>query len=121
MDLLLQSINVPIDRNTGETLELLRDMMTRWKTTAELTRLRSVRGGPTGLDFGNSCVPPKFFAVEVSFDELLDAAERTRLKSLPTSFSLKAEEVDALRSAAAAILRSSQPFQAFIEDVKGTP
>lgn len=121
VDLLLQSINVPIDRNTGETLELLRDMMTRWKTTDELTHLRPDSGGATGHDSGNSRVPPKFFAVEVSFDEVLDPPERMRLKSLPTSFSLKAEEVDALRSAAAAILRRSQPFQAFIEDLKGTP
>lgn len=119
IDLLLQSISVPIDHNSNETLQLLRDMMARWKTTAELARLHENANGAPAQTTVGSGAQPKFFAVEVSFDEVPNAAERSRLKALPTSFSLKPEDVDSLRQAAAETLRRSPQFQAFMDDVRG--
>ena len=115
--LLLKSISVPIDRNSYETLELLRDMMARWKTTAELIRLRSAANGAAS-DVVQLARQPGFFAAEVSFDEVTNPTERAHLKALPTSFSLPSEDVDSLRRAAAETLRSSAQFQAFLEDLR---
>jgi NTE family protein len=54
----------------------------------------------------------------VKFDALDDAAERSYLKRLPTSFVLKPDEVDKLRDAARRILRDSREFQRLLRDLK---
>jgi len=120
LGLLLKSISVPIDRNSYETLELLRDMMTRWKTTAELNRLRSASSAKA-FDEPAATRQPGFFYADVSFDEVADPTERGRLKALPTSFSLPVEDVDSLRRAASETLRNSASFKAFLADIRQNP
>ena len=120
LGLLLKSISVPIDRNSYETLELLRDMMTRWKTTAELNRLRSASSAKA-VDEPAATRQPGFFYADVSFDEVADPTERGRLKALPTSFSLPVEDVDSLRRAASETLRNSASFKAFLADIRQNP
>ena len=115
--LLLQSLSVPIDRNSYETIELLRDMMARWKTNEELDRLRRVSQGEPD----KSAPQPRFFTADVNFEQIGDASERQALMGLPTSFSLPSDDVDHLRAAAARILRSSPGFQAFLEDLRSAP
>ena len=56
--------------------------------------------------------------VEVSFDALVDEAEKEHLRDLPTSFSLEPEDVDRLRKAAGKILQESDEFQALLERLK---
>jgi hypothetical protein len=56
--------------------------------------------------------------VEVRLDALNDAAERHELKTLPTSFSLKPEQVDHLKSAARQILTESKEFQRLVKDLQ---
>lgn len=103
VDLLLKSISVPIDHESDESLALMRDLMARWKRTGS---------GPV------PAASPKFFAVDVNFDDLPDVAERASLMAISTSFSLPSSEVDHLRTAAARALKTSASFQAFLADLK---
>ena len=48
--------------------------------------------------------------MNVSFDELADAAERRYLLNLPTRLSLSAVDIDRLRAAAGELLRGSPTF-----------
>ena len=106
LDLLLQSISVPIDRESDESMELMRDLMARWQKPA-----------PTSTAGTRA---PRFFVANVSLDAVPDAAERGRLLSISTSFSLPADDIDHLRQAAAHVLRSSPEFQAFLRDLAGS-
>ena len=115
--LLLQSLSVPIDRNSYETIELLRDMTARWKTNGELNKLRRMSKGEPA----ESEPQPRFFTADISFEQLTDASERQALMGLPTSFSLPSDDVDHLRLAAARLLRSSPGFQAFLDDLRRAP
>jgi NTE family protein len=65
-----------------------------------------------------SCGDIQFYFVEVKFDALKSEAERSYFKQLPTSFSLKPEQVDKLRAAAKRIVFESQEFQRLITDLQ---
>lgn len=84
---------------------------------AELNRLRSAASAES-VDKAAAARQPGFFYSEVSFDEIADPRERGRLKALPTSFSLPAEDVDSLRRAASETLRNSASFKAFLADTR---
>jgi len=58
------------------------------------------------------------YLIEVSFDNLKDPDERRRLKSMPTSFSLDDEQVDALRAAGRRLLAQSPQFQKLLRDLR---
>ena len=104
IDLLLQSISVPIDHESYESLELMRDMMARWQK-AETAMPAGARA-------------PRFFAADVSFAALPEASERQQLMAISTSFALPSDDVDHLRDAAARALRMSSAFKAFLADLK---
>ena len=65
-----------------------------------------------------SCGDIQFYVIEVKFDALKDADERLYFKRLPTSFSLKTEQVDKLRDAAHRIMLESPDFQRLLSDLK---
>ncbi len=83
---LLQSVSVPIDRDSYEAVYALEDMVGEWRLRRE-----AARAGRPGLP------PLEFVLVNVSFDALPDAAERAYLLGLPTTFTLSPEAVDRLR------------------------
>jgi NTE family protein len=56
--------------------------------------------------------------VEVSFDLTTDPERRRYLKTLPTSFVLKDEEVDDLREAGRQLLRDSPAFKKLVEQLQ---
>ncbi len=64
-----------------------------------------------------ACGDIEFYLVHVDFAALDDDAERDYLKHLPTSFSLKPEDVDKLEDAARRILTESREFQRFLRDL----
>jgi len=86
-----------IRRYNFETLLLARESLERWVSEA--------RGA--GIDVEGHLI-------EVSFDNIRDPERRSRLKNLPTSFSLSDEEVDALRAAARELLLQSPDFQRLV-------
>jgi len=55
--------------------------------------------------------------VNVSFDELADAAERNYLLNLPTRLSLPDADIDRLRAAAGELLRASPKFQQLVREL----
>ncbi|MCU0972054.1 MAG: hypothetical protein MUF57_09810 [Gammaproteobacteria bacterium] len=104
--LLLKATGVPIDRYSYESVELLKDLVARWKT------LRALRDDVPDIEL---------YVVDVSFEANPSPAERDYLNALPTSFALTDDEVDRLRAAAAAAMRESPEFRRLLEDLAATP
>ena len=116
--ILLKATGVPIDRNSYETVELLKDIVARWKILREVRNTKEFRIGATGglkeaLDVPNIEIYP----IDVSFQALDDPAEIEYLNNLPTSFVLSDEAVDRLRAAAGKIIANSPEFQRLLKDV----
>ena len=118
LEILLKMSGVPIDRYSFETVELLRDITTRWQT---LRRIRDsaafTRGKDDSLKEVVNAPDISLYAIDVSFAELTDQTEREYLNNLPTSFSLPDEAVDRLRAAGGSILLASPEFQRLLKDV----
>jgi NTE family protein len=57
------------------------------------------------------------YAIDVSFAQLKDEAEREYLNALPTTFVLPDESVDRLRAAAGKLMLDSPEFQRLLRDV----
>ena len=121
--ILLKATGVPIDRYSYEAVELLRDIVARWDTINELREAGA---------FANAGNPALARAVDVpEARPLRDRRElrratRTRpsasfLNESPTSFVLTDEQVDRLRAAAGAILRTSPEYRMLLEDIAAKP
>lgn len=106
--------SIGVERYNMETIALLNESFPRW---AEEVR-RGRCGSATVSTEPGSCGDIEFYLVQVRFDALDDEAERDFLKRLPTSFVLKPEEVDRLRTAARRILSESSEFQRFLRDLQ---
>ena len=118
VNILLQATGVPIDHYSYEAVELLRDTAARWKM------LRSIRDSGAIIDTGNPALAEvmrvpnlEIYVINVSFNELKDAAERAYLNEQPTSFALPPEAVDRLRAAAGRIVLESPDFQRYLKDL----
>jgi NTE family protein len=115
--ILLKATGVPIDRYSYEAVELLKDIVARWKT------LREVRGTMATLDNTDPRqqrlnVPDiEVYAIDVSFAALTDKAEFDYLNDLPTSFVLTGDQVDRLRAAAGTAVLASPEFKRLLKDV----
>jgi NTE family protein len=118
LEIMLKATGVPIDRYSFETVELLRDITSRWQT---LRRIRDsaafTKGKDETLKEVINAPDISLYAIDVSFAELTDRAERDYLNNLPTSFALPDEAVDRLRAAGGSILLASHEFQRLLKDV----
>jgi NTE family protein len=106
--------SIAIERYNMETVALLHESFPRW---AEEIRKGRCGSGKMSTEPG-SCGDIEFYLVQVKFDALNDAAERSYFKHLPTSFVLKPDEVDKLRDAARRILTGSGEFQRLLRDLQ---
>jgi NTE family protein len=106
--------SIGIWRYNQETIALLRESFNRW---ADEIRKGRCGSNPISTEPG-ACGDIEFYLVEVRFDAINDEAERKMLKSLPTSFALKPEQVDSLRFAARQILAESKDFQRLLNDLQ---
>jgi NTE family protein len=115
---MLKASGVPIDRYSFETVELLRDITTRWQT---LRRIRDsaafTKDKDESLKEVINAPDISLYAIDVSFAEITDKTERDYLNNLPTSFTLPDEAVDRLRAAGGSILLASPEFQRLLKDV----
>jgi NTE family protein len=115
--ILLKATGVPIDRNSYEAVELLKDMIARWQTSRALRESAAFAGGNNAALARAAAVPDvDVYAIDVSFSAHPDAAERAYLNDLPTSFVLPDEAVDRLRAAAGVILRNSDDFKRLLRE-----
>jgi NTE family protein len=115
---MLKSAGVPIDHYSYESVELLKDMASRWRT------LRLIRNSAAMANNKDPAVAAalrspdaEIYAIDVSFPQLEDKAELDYLNRQPTSFVLPDEAVDRLRAAAAQIIMASPEFQRLLKDV----
>ncbi len=76
----------------------------------------SVRQWAAAWSSGDHVVTPH--VIEVSFDVIEDDEQRSRFKQLPTSFTLKDEEVDRLREAGRSVLLESPDFQSLVRQLQ---
>lgn len=114
---LTQAAGVPIDRYSGESVELLRDIDARWTSYREIRDSSAFAGSkdPKLAYIGN--VPnADIYVIDVSFQALKDKSEKNYLDQLPTSLSLPPEAVDRLRAAAGTIILESPDFQKMLKD-----
>ena len=106
--------SIVISRYNQETVALLQESFERWAREIRTGRCPS---GQISTDPG-ACGDINFYLAEVKFGNLEDPAERSYMDHLPTSFRLKAEEVDKLRDAARRLLRKSEGFQKLLHDLE---
>jgi NTE family protein len=118
VQVMLKSAGVPIDHYSYESVELLKDMASRWRT------LRLIRNSAAMANNKDPAVAAalrspdaEIYAIDVSFPQLEDKAELDYLNRQPTSFVLPDEAVDRLRAAAAQIIMASPEFQRLLKDV----
>jgi NTE family protein len=106
--------SIAIQRYNMETVALLSESFSRW---ADEIRRGRCGSGPIATEHG-SCGDIEFYLVQVRFDALDNAEERSYFKRLPTSFALNPEQVDKLRDAARRILTESKEFQRLLRDLQ---
>ena len=113
--LLLQTVSVPIDRFSYESVDALEDLIKEWKLQRELAvdsaRLRSKS------NVADTLPSLEFSVIDASFEAVRDPAEREYLLNLPTTLSLSPDAVDRLRAAAAQVLRESMTFRKLVDDL----
>jgi len=114
-ELLMQSISLPMDRYSTESIAALQDMITQWQLRVRLEADARRLGAAARL--GGDLNPVEFSVIDVSFDAVADAGLREYLQNLPTSLALPAEAVDRLRATAAQLLRESPVFRKFVEEL----
>ena len=118
IQVMLKSAGVPIDHYSYESVELLKDMASRWRT------LRLIRNSAAMANNKDAAVAAalrspdaEIYAIDVSFAQLEDKTELDYLNQQPTSFVLPDEAVDRLRAAAGKIIMASPEFQRLLKDV----
>jgi NTE family protein len=120
VQVLLKAAGTPIDAFSFEAVELLRDTAARWNTTREVrsSAAMAVNKDPA-VAAALRAPDAEIFAIDVSFSELKDPAERAFLNQQPTTFVLTDEAVDRLRAAAGKIIADSPEFQRLLKDIGG--
>jgi NTE family protein len=124
VDTLTTAATVPLDNYSFDTLELLRATVNEFNEEARLVegcrRLAARRGPQCALD-----IPAprrvELFPVQVAFEYLGSAEERTWFKNLPTTFELPRETIDKLRAVARRLLNEDPEFQKLMKALNGTP
>ena len=105
-------IDIPIDRYSFETKELLAASFERW--AADIKRERVAAGDTAGDDL-------EFVLVDADFEALRDTTEREALMRVPTSWSLDEETVARVRRAARTLLAESTAFQDLLRSLNARP
>ena len=102
-------VSATFNRYSFETMNLLRARVKRWEHEVRTTRCKQTVDVP-------DCDKFDVDLVELSFEQLQDAAERDYLDHIPTSFTLSSEQVTRLRSAAHRLIDDSAELHHFLDD-----
>jgi NTE family protein len=115
--ILLKATGVPIDRNSYEAVELLKDIVARWKLLRQVRSTREFNArASSSLREAADAPDIEIYSIDVSFQALDDPSEFEYLNNLPTSFVLSEEAVDRLRAAAGKAIADSPEFQRLLKD-----
>ena len=104
--------DIPIDRYSFETKELLAASFDRW--AADIKTQRKAAGD-------QACDDLDFVMIDADFEALNDRAEREALMRIPTSWDLDAATVARVRAAAKTLLAESAAFQQLLRDLRARP
>jgi NTE family protein len=117
---LVKSAGVPIERYSYEQIELLQNMVERWTLLRERARLALLEGRPG--DASDADLPQiEFYPIDISFERIAEPERRRRFLSLPKSFVLADDDVDALRQVAGELLRENAVYQKLVRDLSESP
>ena len=115
---MLKSAGTPIDRNSFENVEQLRDTAAKWRTMRLIANSKAMAANNDPAVAKALRVPKaEIYAIDVSFAALADKVEFDYLNQQPTSFVLAPEAVDRLRAAAGTIILASPEFQRLLNDI----
>jgi len=96
------SSTVMVNKYNYETIDLLRRTIKDWQVEDEAKNK-----------------PLDFYIIHLAFNSLPKKTEMDYFHSIPTSFSLQADQVDRLRDVAARLLFASPYFQRLVRDMDG--
>lgn len=115
---MLKAAGTPIDQNSYENVEQLKDMSSQWHTIRLVAHSAAMASNTDPAVAKALRVPDaEIYAIDVSFAALADKAEFEYLNAQPTSFVLPPEAVDRLRAAAGTIILASPEFRRLLKDV----
>jgi NTE family protein len=115
---LIKAAGTPIDLNSFESVELLKDTAARWRTMRLIKNSAAMAGNKDPAVAKTLHVPDaEIYVVDVSFARLKDKAEFDYFNALPTSFVLPPEAVDRLRAVAGTIINNSPEFLRLLKDL----
>jgi NTE family protein len=118
---LLQASGVPIDRYSFETVETMKDRAEIHKWRRDLLVAQARLAGAT-LEEAEARVPNiALHVLDVCFDAVSDLKVRAYFFNLPTSFVLRAEDIDRLREVAGRLLRQSAEYETIVHELGGSP
>ena len=121
VDILLKAAGTPIDHNSWEAIELLKDTAARWRTARLIKNSAAMKNNKDpAIDAAIRAPMANIYTIDVSFHSLDDSGERDYLNQLPTSFVLDDEAVDRLRAAAGKIIANSPAFKRLQTEVSLT-
>jgi len=121
IDILLKSAGTPIDAFSFETIELLKDTASRWRTMRLLRESAAFAANRDPTVTAALRMPAaEIYAIDVSFPQLKDTKEIEFLNKQPTTFVLEPEAVDRLRAAAGTIISDSPEFKRLLKDLGAT-
>jgi NTE family protein len=113
--LLMQTVSVPIDRVSYESVDALEDLIMDWKLRRQAAvDSRRLKGEPIPADMLPSL---EFWVVDAGFDAVREPTEREYLLNLPTILALTPEAVDRLRAAAAQKMRDWVPLRKPVDEL----
>jgi NTE family protein len=107
----------PMAHYSFETVERLSEHFEQETKDTELVRRLRERYPDIPLPSGG-IEQVSFYDIDVSFDEVTDAAERKYLKELPTTFALPDEAIERLLRVGPAVLDESPDFQRLLKDLQ---
>ena len=102
-------VSVTFNRYSFETMNLLRERLGRWEKEVRATRCKMALAIP-------DCEKFDVDLVELSFERIKEAAERTYLDRIPTSFTISSEQTIRLRRAAHLLVEQSPELRKFLDE-----
>ncbi|MDP1949475.1 MAG: patatin-like phospholipase family protein [Nitrospirota bacterium] len=102
-------VDIPINRYSTDTAELMRQAVSQWR--------RELRQRPPGTD-GIFAPDADIYFINASFTEVADPEEQAQLMNIPTNLALTDKELDRLLLAASRLLRNDKEFQRLLRDLE---
>jgi NTE family protein len=97
-----QMWSIPVDRITLDAVEKTREQLERWRAAGPAS-------GPERREA---------YLAQVTFDSLVDPAERDEFRKVKTSLALPKGQVDRLREVGGRLLREAPGFQRLLSDLR---